>query len=44
MSALGFVFVMIGALSVTMQLMKIIDWFEPTSPSYSRRHARQARG
>ena len=37
MEAISIVFIFIGALAVTVQLMKVIDWFEPTSPRYAGR-------
>ena len=44
MEAISIVFIFIGALAVTVQLMKFSDWFEPTSSHYaSRKVHREAR-
>ena len=43
METIGTVFMIIGALALSLRLMKIIDWFEPTSYSNTRRSRRSAR-
>ena len=37
MEGITILFTFIGVLALTTRLMKIIDWFEPTSTDYRRR-------
>ena len=42
MEGISIFFILIGAGALTMRLMKIIDWFEPTSYTNTHRRTRRA--